>query len=375
MRWRRRHKSAVAIDRGACSFRAAQLVFTPEGPGVAHWINVENLPKPPAKDAPAAAATPPAACPAPMEALAMESGLEQFGTTRASLVAADVDYCLLQVPPAILSQEHDTLAQAIRWEVGRQLTWPVEEAELGAWALPAPMSSGSNAMAVAARRSGIVSSVETLDARHMECECVEPAAPALIRACRATAQCEHGEIWGVLDLGHAANRLYLAIEAGVVYARHVRGSGQAWTQAIAAELRIDPAIAEQYKRKYGIGTDPRGCRVLMGTMEPCNEAALPGVLLAVLKGAMTDLVTDVERAFRFVMEQYPRRQPGALVLAGGGSRMPGLAEWMARELGVRVAPAGAQGVLAVDPSHPLARPANFSVMAGCIGLAMAEMEP
>jgi len=367
MRWRRQHKSGVAVDRGACSFRAAQLVFSPAGPGIAHWINAENLPKPPAQDAPAAAASP-----APMETLAMESGLEQFGTTRAGLVAADVDYCLLQVPPAILSQKPATVAQAIRWEVGRQLTWPVEEAELAVWALPAPMSSGSNAMAVAARRSGIVSAVETIDAQHMECECVEPAAPALIRACRATAQCEQGEIWGVLDLGHRTNRLYLAMENDVVYARNVRGGGQAWTQAIAAELRIDPAIAEQYKRKYGIGTEPRGCRVLMDTMEPCNEAALPGVLLAVLKGTLTDLVTDVERAFRFVMEQYPRRQPGALVLTGGGARMPGLPAWMARELGVRVAPASPQGVLALDASHPLARPANFSVMAGCIGLARAE---
>lgn len=371
MRWHRQHNSWVAVDRGACSFRAAQLAFGPDGPRVTHWLNIESPPKGPANntpDAPDNDAMPPST---------LTTGLEQFGTARAGLVVGspDVDYCLLQVPQAVLAQDANGLARAIRWEVGRQLTWPVEEAELAAWPLPAPMSGGSNAMAVAARRAGVVASVETLQAQRMECECVEPAAPALVRACRATAHCEQGEIWGVLDLGHTANRLYLAVESAVVYARTVRGTGQAWTEAIATELRVDYGVAEQYKRKYGIGADARGCRMLMGAMEPLNESALPGVLLAVLKTPLADLVSDVERAFRFAMEQYPRRQPGSLVLVGGGSRMPGLSDWIAKQLGVQVRQAAADGLLSIDTSHPLSRSANYAVMAGCVGLALAEVKP
>jgi Tfp pilus assembly PilM family ATPase len=370
MHWRRQHKSWVAVDRGACSFRAIQLVFDEGGPRIAHWINVETPPGPAAQEAASDAGLGPSGPPA------LAAGLAQFGTRRAGLVvdSPDVDYCLLQVPEAVLAQNAQLVAQAIRWEVGRQLTWPVEEAELAAWPLPAPMGSGSNAMAVAARRANIVSTVEMLESQRMDCECVEPAAPALVRACRGTSQCQSGEIWGVLDLGHTANRLYLAVDSAVAYARNVRGAGHAWTEAIARELRIDCHVAEQYKRKYGIGSDPRGCRMMMGAMEPLGESALPGVLLAVLKTTLADLVSDVERAFRFLMEQYPQRQPGALVLAGGGSRMPGLAQWIAKELGIRVTPAASERPLQIDASNPLAKPANYAVMAGCIGLALAEME-
>ncbi len=356
MRWRSRN-SLVAVDRGSQSLRAAQLAFGDGGPRLLHWVNLEGRP-------------------GPADSATLATVLDQFETRRTGFLVggADADYCLLQVPDALWSQDAGGVADAIRWEVGRQLGWPVDEAELAAWPLPAPMGGGSNAMAIAARRSGILSAAESLEAQRTECELAEPAAIALVRACRGTAQCNAGEIWGVLDLGHTASRLYLAIDSTVVYVRPVRGSGQAWTDLIARELHTEPAMAEHYKRKCGIGADPRGCRTWLGAAEPVSEDALPGVLLAVLKPSLGELASDVERAFRFVMEQYPRRPAGSLVLAGGGARTPGLDAWLAGQLGVRVAVAAAEGTLTVDPSHPLARPAAFAVMAGCIGMALAEGE-
>jgi Tfp pilus assembly PilM family ATPase len=227
-------------------------------------------------------------------------------------------------------------------------------------------------LAVAAPRTRIVETTESLARGRLECEWVEPAALALVRACRATAQSDQGEIWGVLDLGYSACRLYLAAEATPVFARHVRGSGHAWTELIARELRIEYGLAEHYKRKCGIGSGPRGSRSLASVVACLDESALPGVLSAVLKGPLTDLVADVEKAFCFVMEQYPRRQAGGLVLVGGGSRMPGLPDFITDLLGVRTVQAGAQQVLNIPGSHPMSRPDVFSVMAGCVGLALGE---
>jgi len=370
MTWRRTKRSLVAVDRGSSSLRAAQLAFGEGAPTVVHWLNAENRPQPgtpPGQD--------PAASGPPLTSGEM-AGVDQFESGRAGLLvgSSDVEYCLLTVPPAVWAHDPATLADAIRWEVGRRLSRPIDEAELGAWPLPAPMGGGSNAMAVAAQRPGIVAAVESLGVERMECEWVEPAAPALVRACRASALCEQDEIWGVLDLGYSANRLYLAVESTPVFARSVRGGGQAWTQLITKELRVEPALAEHYKRKCGIGADSRGYRGSgpSGSMERLSEAALPGVLMSILRTSLTELLADVERAFRFVMEQYPRRQAGALVLVGGGSRMPGLADWLTRELGVKAAPASSNGVLKVTASHPLSRTDVFSVMAGCVGLAMGE---
>lgn len=361
----------MAVDCGSASFRAVQLAFGEGSPAVVHWLNTESRPSASSSSADGSGAVEAAGASGPLV------GLDQFDTRRAGLIvgSSEVEYCLLTVPEAVWSHDPATLADAIRWEVGRRLSRPIDEAELSAWPLPAPMGGGSNAMAVAAQRPGIVAAIESLDSGQMECEWVEPAAPALVRACRASALCEQDEIWGVLDLGHTANRMYLAVESTPVFARSVRGGGRNWTQLIAKELRVEPALAERYKRKCGIGSDSRGCRTSPSSMERLNEAALPGVLLSILRTPLTELLTDVERAFRFVMEQYPRRQAGALVLVGGGSRMPGLADWLTRELGVKATPAGSNGVLNVTPSHPMSRTELFSVMAGCIGLAMGEGQP
>jgi len=337
---------------------------------VAHWINMEI---PSASRAPAgegASADDGRAA----FATALGAAIEQFGTHRIGLVTAsgDSEYCLLQIPPTLWSRGEEAVSQAVRWEVGQHLRWSVEEAELAAWPLPVAMSGGANAVAVAARRTSIASVVEAIEMQHIECEWVEPAANALVRACLTSIEGEAEQIWAVLDLGCSGCRLYVAVDDVPVYSREIRGSGREWTRLIARELRIPEGVAEQYKRRYGIGSSERGCR-LAGGMERLDEAALPGVLLSVLKRPLLELAADVERAYRFVMEKYPQRQVRGLVLAGGGSRMPGLHVWIAEALGIHVARARSERVLDVGASHPLARPETYALMVGCVGLALGEI--
>ncbi len=371
MRLRRTGRSLVAVDRGSSSLRAIQLTRSRDGVRVVHWLNLEQPLSGP-EDAPSESTvtkrTP---------SLSSTAGLDQFDSRRAGLLmgSSEVEYCLLTVPEAVWKQDPSVLVQAIRWEVGRQLSRPIEDAELGAWPLPAPMGGGANAMAVAASRTAVSAALESLGADPCECEWVEPAAPAVIRACRSSAQNSQGEIWGVLDLGFSAHRLYAAVESVPVFARQVRGSGKAWTELIATGLRTDSRVAEYYKRKCGVSADGAGCRTLMGAIDRPDQDAMPGVLLSLLKTSLGEMLADIERAFSFVMEQYPRRQAGSLVLVGGGARMPGLPEWIARELGIPVTLASPSGVLSLPPTHALAHPEVFSVMAGCVGMALAEVTP
>jgi len=367
-RWRSK-TSLVAVDRGACSLRAIQFSFAAGNPRIIHWLNAEQ---PLTALAPAGTADEAA----PAWQVTPAAALDQFDTRRTGLLigADDVDYCLLKVPDAVWTRDPGELADAIRWEVGQQLSRPADEAELAAWPLPGPMGGGSNAMAVAAPRNTILSLIDSLGPAGTDCESVEPAAPAFIRACRVTARNDQDHIWGVLDLGYSAHRLYLAVNDAPVFARHVRGAGHAWTQLIARELRTEYAVAEHYKRKAGIGTDARGHRSFAGPADLLDESALPGVLLAVLKASLTDMTSDIERAFSFVMEQYPRHQAGSLILAGAGSRMPGLAEWLNHTLGVPVAPANAQGTINLPLNHPMAQPTIYAAMAGCVGLALGEVD-
>jgi len=359
-----RRKSLVAIEQGTWSYRAVQLIRSPAGLRLGHWMLIERKMSAGGQDPSAEAAA----------QTALAAGLRQFDGRRIGVVVGTgADYCLLQAPPAIWSQPSGQILEALRWEVGRQLSWPVEEAELGAWPLATPMSGGNNTMAVAARRADLVAMIETLEQQGFRCEWAEPAATALVRACAASAGCRDGEIWGILELGASASHIHLVVDSSVVYARAVRGSGRSWTQAIASELHIEPLLAEQYKRRFGIGRAGRGCRTLMGGLELPGEEALPGVIMSVLKPALTDLLCDVERAYRFVMEQYPRHTAAALVLVGGGSRLPNLTQWFAKSLGIRVVQASAEGTLSVDATHPLASPGTYSVLAGAIGLALGDL--
>ena len=364
--------SGIGMDFGACSLRAVQLDRIGDHWHVRHWINIETP-----------MGMPGAAPPHSREEIALAFGPGTFVGRRSSgaLSPPDVEYQLLEVPPIMLEQSVDRLRTALRIEIDRQMPWPMEEAEVAVWPTRDDASCKVPIVVVAARRQAVQNRLDLLDSQRIVCERVDVVPFAMISLLQAASETKThpgDQVWGILDLGHTSSRLYIVHGDRPIYTRVLLGGGMEWTETIAKTLHIDAAVAEKYKRAYGIRPTDRGFGSLVGRLAVISENELPSVFYAILRPVLDNLATEIERSYRYAMGQFPGSQAGPLYLIGGGARLGGLTNYLNGHLGVpiRMPDAGPRfmDVESEGPgtAHSLHLPLNFCVLAPCVGLAIKE---
>ncbi|UCD30569.1 MAG: pilus assembly protein PilM [Planctomycetota bacterium] len=255
----RKKLSIIGIDLGACSLRAVQLRKKQDRWQIHHWLNLEH--KPTSNQAP------------PLDyqtelRLAFGSGTFFGKQTVLLLNPPDVEYKLVEVPPAVLEKPTNEIRDALQFELDRQLSWPVSESEMAVWPVQPGSTSNANAMVAVMKTSKIQSLLEILNTRHLDCVCADIVPNAMIQLFKH----QHNQhktqstnmMWSVLDLGFRSSRLYLIHDNRPVYVRVVGGSGLECTEILAKALHVDFRIAEQYKCIYGIKQTERGFRSVTG---------------------------------------------------------------------------------------------------------------
>lgn len=365
--------SAIAIDAGACSFRAVQLRRDDRHWRIHHWVNIETEP-----DAPDAE---------PMryvDALEPAFGAGTFHGREAMLLLGppDVEYKVLDIPRAVLDQSGEKLKEVLQYELDRHMPWPAAESEVAAWPLRPDAPKDQHTMVVSARTAGVVQHLDIVDRFQLDCSRAEIVPHAMIRLSTARPRDPSddaaGLLWGMLDIGFRSARLYLCHGDRPVYARVLRGGGREITEKLAEALHIEFRIAEQYKRIYGIEKTDRGVRSVVGGLSRIKEGALPGVLYAILRETLDALVQDIEKSCRFALGQLRGAGAGPIFLIGGGARLRGLADVLTDRLGVPVRIPDADGILNAGTGaddrgqHTALAPDQFAVLAPCVGLALME---
>lgn len=369
--WTRQKASLVALDVGTCSLRAVQLVRKTDGYHVYHWLNVETDPTSP---------DPPPVDVAGHLKVAFGPGAFKGRKVGLALAPPDVEYRLLDVPATLMTRKAGELREALQVELDRQLPWPAAESEVSAWPVLPAINGMVSTMVAAARTQAVQKYLDVLEARRLECRLADVVPNALGRLRAAQPAASHGEnqVWGVLDMGFKACRLYLMLGDSPVYARVLRAGGRELTETLARALRVEFSVAEQYKRLYGIKPTDRGVRSVVGGLGRVNEEALPGMLHAILAKTLETLAADIERSFRFVLDRHNPSGMGLLYLVGGGARLRGLPQVLGQALGIEVRhfnPTDALRNAQLDASgrlHPACSPQNYPVLAACVGLAMKE---
>lgn len=366
----RRDTTVIGVELGACSLRAVQLRRGAGGWHVAHWVNVE-----------AELVAPAPRPPHDQEELKLAFGPGTFEGTRVSISLSppQVEYHLIELPEAILHHGPAQLRTALDIELGRQMPWPISESEVCTWPVAPGKGVKVPAMVVAAHRPPLQSWLDQLLDCGLECMRVDVTPNAMISLRQAGLNGSHelstDTVWGVLDIGHTSSRLYVAHGDFPVYARVMRHGGKAMTERLAEALRVDFAIAERYKRIYGIEVTERGFRTMLGGLNRITEEDLPSVLYAILRPLLDEMVAEIERSYRYATGQLGHVQAGPIFLTGGGARMKGLVGLLGDRLGVPVClpdPATLFSEAASDgPDRPVVfRPGTYTVLAPCAGMAL-----
>ncbi len=358
--------TATVIDFGSCALRAAQLRRDGDRWRIHHWVNIEREPE-------SAQAKPPDYT----GDIALAFGPETFEGRRTALLLSPpaVEYKMLEIPRPVLDQPPHQMRESLQFELDRHMPWPASECEIAAWAIHDGQGGSTDAMVVAARTATVQGFLDMLDDARLECVAADLVPNAMIPLCGPAGA--GAELWGVLDIGLQAARLYLIHRDRPVFARVVRGGGGELTETLTSALRVEFRIAEQYKRIYGVKQTDRGFRSVLGGLSQISERELPGVLYAILRSVFDAMAEEIERSYRFVLGRLNGVSAGPLYLVGGGARLPGLTHLLTDRLGVPVSLPDPKPVLDTrrvggEGEHPACTAHNFPVLAPCVGLAMRE---
>jgi type IV pilus assembly protein PilM len=123
----------------------------------------------------------------------------------------------------------------------------------------------------------------------------------------------------VVDLGARATDMAIVSQEQVVFTHSIGTAGEALTRAVASELKLEPAQAEEYKKAYGV--DPK-------QLEGKVRGAIDPILEVVVK--------EMSKMLEFYRSKHPDNLVTRAVLTGGTAGLPEVVSLMAQKLGIEV---------------------------------------
>jgi len=172
----------------------------------------------------------------------------------------------------------------------------------------------------------------------------------------------------LLDIGADELNLCIVRNGGLYFVRHQPGGGRAFTEAVKQAFWVGWSEADEFKRSRGrIYADPGEA--------PSEKDQLASEALS---RQAADLARSVEAALMYARAQTRTKTLSIekILLSGGGARLEGLAEFLARRLRTEVEPLQplrkvSLGGLSSNAMAPLE--GEYSTFAVPIGLALARV--
>lgn len=121
----------------------------------------------------------------------------------------------------------------------------------------------------------------------------------------------------ILDFGAQTTDLTVMSDGNLLFSQTLSTGSDALTKAIMEDYSFTKDQAEQYKRTYGI-----------------DKTQLEGRLADTLKPITNLIVEEVRRAISFYRTRSVGDAPNKVLMVGDGAKLPGLAAYMTKSLGV-----------------------------------------
>ncbi len=140
---------------------------------------------------------------------------------------------------------------------------------------------------------------------------------------------------------------------------HSMSSGAiAMTKTLVTELNLSEDQAEQYKRTYGL-----------------REDLLEGKVAMLLTPLVDEVVSQINKTLVYLKQQGFNRNPDQLVLAGGGSLLPGLSSYLVKKTNLEVVVGDPMArFLKDEETKKMTSSANNPQLATVVGLAIKGLE-
>jgi len=249
--------------------------------------------------------------------------------------------------PAMSEEE---IGQALKWELEEIVPIPLNEANFD-WQIVGQELTKVSVLVAVAPNTLISKYLHVLELAQLQPIVFETE---VLAVCRALNFISPGESKLLVDIGARSTNIIALSGKEVVLTRSIPTAGQALSRAVANGLGLDPEVAEEYKKTYGILPDQ-----------------LEGKVAETITPILEVIESEIIKTINFVKE----KQKGSIemiVLSGGSSNLPGLSGEITKKIGLEVQLANPFSQLTYDQSltPQLMKLAPAFVVA--VGLAMRE---
>jgi type IV pilus assembly protein PilM len=254
---------------------------------------------------------------------------------------------VVKMPP--MSQAE--LAKAIKYQAEQNIPLKLEEVKYD-WQVikQDPQTKELTVMIIAAAKGKVQQMMELFQYADLNVLALETATVAIARSLSVPED----PLVLVLDIGSTTTEIAV-VENGILgQTRSFPLAGFAMTRAISQNLGLEVDQAEQFKQKFGLSQDK-----------------LEGQVYKVIEPILKNILDEAVRSSKFYQEQFGKTI-GRVVLTGGTSRLPMVAEYIKAYMGVEVVFGNPWGNVSFQSSFNDKLNEISPEFATAVGLAMRE---
>lgn len=281
----------------------------------------------------------------------------------ASLPMGKIFVRSLKLPP--MSQSD--LDQAIHYEAEQYIPVPINELYLdyevtraakpgtkASKTAPATADEQTEVTLVATPRKIVDSYLQLFERLGLEVSSIETSLHAVTRALRLSHPISGPTL--VVDFGSRSTDIAI-FEQALLLTSSIAIGGDHLTDSLVEKLAIKPTEATEIKFKFGLG-----------------ESELQRKIQTALKDQLQAVVAEVKKVLKYYQDQGKDRPPiKTLLLCGGSASLPGLDEYLTKELDLATMIGNPWGRLHMGKIKPVSV-RDIPVYTAAIGLASRELK-
>lgn len=211
----------------------------------------------------------------------------------------------------------EELSQAIPWEAENVIPQPLSEVNLDWEIINDEEASKNNKMKIllVAAPSVLVNKyLQVLKMAGLETVSLETEGLAIIRSLSAIVNQTN---LVVVNMGARSLDIILVRKGNIFLSRQLPSAGEAITRSISNSLGLDLTAAEEYKKTYGLSSH------------------LEGKVAAAIEPILSVVSNEIKKTLRY-FEEKDQTSLKLMIITGGTSLLPGIAEYFAKNLGLEV---------------------------------------
>ena len=237
----------------------------------------------------------------------------RFDTKRVTLGVTNPQLVVREMAVSNLSPKE--MHQSLPFQVRDMLPLAVERSLLDFHPLEEPGNNPTvRGLLIAMPKEAVMTAVQAVERAGLHVEGVDLASFAVLRAAsRLDSQVE-----AIVDIGAEVTSVVVHADGEPLIVRTVPRGGAEITETIGSRLGLSLPEAEELKCRFGLHGD--------GSPNTADTIA----------DAVRPLINELRSSFTYLASGERQKQVTRVSLCGGGSLMPGLAEYVQKQLGVGV---------------------------------------